>query len=364
MLRFRCVTTALLVVGCVANAVNASGQTPDAGKWRVSLVGGLSVFDLPDSGDRALPPPGPPLTTSSPTNPSRQVPTWFLNDGASLLNGTNREFGVAARLVPLDNALSRLGLTGENAPVAGLRLERTVTTRWSIEAGVELHSGSFDLDSQLIEAANATATSFEAAFTGLLTTGPFTNATVSASAVTSGRSSREIAATGAVRFVVKRGAVAPYLVGGGGIISRIGSLPTVTLTGDYAFTFVTNQGSAAFEESDTLVLRFDQGTRLIGIAGAGVSARLSERLDLMIDGRAYIGAPRLALVLDSDPVVTTLTPGRFIESFTTPAVQFSNNPSTGRNSTLSGAPLEGFRVFSASGVQIRYVVTAGVAFRF
>jgi hypothetical protein len=358
------VTTALLAVVCATSAASASGQTPDTGKWRVSLVGGLSVFDLPASGDRALPPPGPPLTTSSPTNPSRQVPTWFLNDGASLLNGTNQEFGVAARLVPLDNALSRLGLTGENAPVVGLRLERVVTTRWSIEAGIELHSGSFDLDTRLIEAANVAATSFDAAFTGLLTTGPFANATVNASAITSGRSSREIAATGAVRFIVTRGAIAPYLVGGGGIISRIGSLPGITMTGDYAFDFVTNQGSATFEESDTLVLRFEQGTRLIGIAGAGVSAKLSERLDLMIEGRAYIGAPRLALVLDSDPVVTTLTPARFIESFTTPAVQFSNNPSTGRNSTLSGAPLEGFQAFSASGVQIRYVITAGVAFRF
>ena len=83
-----------------------------------------------------------------------------------------------------------------------------------------------------------------------------------------------------------------------------------------------------------------------------------------IDGRVYVSRETLSLRVDSAPTVTTGTPAGFIESFTTPAVQFSNNTSTGRASSLSGTPLNGFKAFTTSGVQLRYAVTAGIFFRF
>ena len=52
-------------------------------------------------------------------------------------------------------------------------------------------------------------------------------------------------------------------------------------------------------------------------------------------------------------------PAGFVESFTNPAIQFSNDPSTGRRSTLSAPALQGFEVFSG-GIQTRTLVTVGV----
>lgn len=353
----------LLTTVLVLAPMPADAQTAPR-RWQVDVFGGISLFELPTSGEAALPPAGPTLPTSGPTNPSRRVPTWFLGDGASLLNGTNAEFGVASRLVPLDAALGAIGLSGSDAPVFGARARRVLTRRWSFEVGAEIHTGAVELDSHLLDTIEQARASFGPAFTGLFTSGPFTGIAVNATAEVTGASSRELALTAAIRFALAQGHFAPYVTLGGGLIHRLGELPQATLAGTYQFRVSTAQGQALFSESDTLTVRYNQSANLVGIAGAGFQQRLTDRLSLAIDGRAYVGRQTLTLRLDSAPVVTTQTPGAFIESFTTPAVQFSNNTATGRASTLSGLPLNGFKAFSTNGLQIRYQVTAGVSLRF
>ena len=44
--------------------------------------------------------------------------------------------------------------------------------------------------------------------------------------------------------------------------------------------------------------------------------------------------------------------------------RYSNDPATGRQSTLSGGPLDGFVAFEGTGVQTRVLVTVGVFVRF
>ncbi|MDA1306533.1 MAG: hypothetical protein O2917_04655, partial [Acidobacteria bacterium] len=344
----RCVAPVVLALCALTLPAWATAQTADR-RWQVELVGGVAVFNMPTSGDAALPAAGPALPTSGPTNPSRRVPTWFLSDGASLLNGTNAEFGVASRLVPLDAALGTLGLTGSNAPAFGLRVRRQMTSRVSLELGAELHAGSVRMSDELLDAVEQSRASFEAAFQGLFSSGPFADVDVAATSTMAGQSSRELLMSGVVRIALLDGTFSPYLTVGGGIIHRVGDLPRIDLAGAYQFTVATSQGQAAFAESDTLTLRYTQGINPVGIAGAGFEQRLTERVGLTLDGRVYLGRHTLSLRLDSAPQITTQSPGAFIESFTTPAVQFSSNPSTGRDSTLSGTPLNGFEAFSTSG---------------
>jgi hypothetical protein len=354
------VTLAALVFGLMADGAAAQTTTKQP-RWQVEVVGGGALFELPTSGEAALPPLGPSLTTSSPANPSRAVPTWFLADGASLVNGADREFGIAAQLPPIDSALGALGLTGSNAPVAGLRVRRYLSSRFALEGSAEIHLGASDIDPALLEAADVARAGFVAAFTGLFSTGPFSTVSVNATTTTSSASARELALSGAVRFHLTRGRTSPYLTAGVAVVSGIGARPSLRLQGDYRFTFLNE---STFAESDTLTVRFDQSTGFAGVAGAGVASSLGERWVLSVDGRVYVGAPTLSMRLDSSPSVTTATPAGVVESFTTPAVQFSNSSSTGRASTLSGTPLNGFKAFSTSGVQLRYVVTVGLAIRF
>ncbi len=345
-------------------ATAADAQTSDR-RWQVEWLGGLSIFELPTSGEAALPAAGPALPTSGPTNPSRRIPTWFLNDGASLLNGANDEFGVVSRVVPLDDALGRLGLSGTNAPVMGVRLRRDLTARWSIDLSTEVWTGATEIDPALLDAVEASRASFESAFAGLFATGPFGATAVSTDVSINERTSRELAVVGSVRYHLLTGSWSPYLTVGGGVLTRIGSLPSIALNGSYQFQVqAANVPAVPFSESDTVTLRFEQAAGPVGVAGLGMRQQLSPRMGFAIDGRVYVSRETLSLRVDSAPTVTTGTPAGFIESFTTPAVQFSNNTSTGRASSLSGAPLNGFKAFTTSGVQLRYAVTAGVFFRF
>lgn len=190
-MRTRVVTPFVVALCALILPAPASAQSTDR-RWQVELVGGVAVFQMPTSGDAALPPAGPSLPTNGPTTPSRRVPTWFLGDGASLLNGTNAEFGVASRLVPLDAALGTLGLTGTNAPAMGVRVRRQMTSRLSLELGAELHAGSVRMSDELLDAAEGSRASFEAAFAGLFTSGPFQNVDVTATSTMTGQSSHEL----------------------------------------------------------------------------------------------------------------------------------------------------------------------------
>jgi hypothetical protein len=76
-----------------------------------------------------------------------------------------------------------------------------------------------------------------------------------------------------------------------------------------------------------------------------------------------VGPDTTRIRLDATPTVTRGTPAGFIESFTNPAIQFSNDPSIGRVSSLSGAPLQGVEVFKG-GVIARTIIGVAIARRF
>ena len=76
-----------------------------------------------------------------------------------------------------------------------------------------------------------------------------------------------------------------------------------------------------------------------------------------------MGPDTTRLLVDATPSTTRSGPSGFVESFTNPGVQFSNDPSTGRRSTLSAPALQGFAVFSG-GFQARTLLTVGIVRRF
>ena len=369
-MRWTLLVTTALILGLAAMPAAAQSAT-SARRWQVEAVGGLSLFDLPTDGTATLPPAGAPLTTSGPTNPTRRVSTWFLGDGALLLNGVAAEFGVASRIAPLDTALATLSLSGKNAPAFGLRVRRILSDRLTLEFSADMMPGSRELSPQLIDAVEAARASFVSAFTDLLTTGPFTNPVVTATAAVSNGSSRDVATTLAAQWMFKAGAFEPYVALGGGLVHNVGDLPAVTLTGGYHFNIQPAPQPGAppsvpvpINETDVLRLRYDQGTALVGLAGVGLRRALNERFGFSVDARLLLGQQTLTLRLDSTPTVTSGTPAGFVESFTTPAIQFSNSGTTGRQSSLSGEPLNGFKAFSTDGLQTRYIVSAGIFVKF
>jgi hypothetical protein len=352
----------VVFAGCLAGAPAAWAQSSaNERRWEVEGYGGFMLPTRSGEGAASLPPPGPPIATSSPVFPSRRVPSWFFGDGASLLNLVNEQFDVPAAIQPLDAALGGSGLSRGNSVAGGVRVRRAVTARFAAELSVDVFPTAAEPTEELLSAVAASGDSFVAAFEGLLASGPFTSVDVQAS-TSSGGSAREIAVTGALIYPLGPAAgFSPYLTFGGGVITGAGGGAALTLEGRYRFRIL---GEVPIDETDRVTIRQESRTALTGVVGAGLRRDVTDRWGVRVDGRVLIGPRTTRVVIDTDPAVAQGAPADFVESFTTPSIQFSNNPSTGRDSTLGGPPLQGFEAFAADGLQARILITAGVFVRF
>jgi len=358
-----CLCGALAVVAAepawAQQPASPPGSSGDQPAWTLEGHGGFMTTGSIASGTAKVPAPGANILTSSPTAPSRQVSSWFFGDGTSLLNGASAVLGVTSRVTPLDAAFAALG-TGTGAG-GGLRITRRLTSRFDVEFSLDVLAGSSSSANALRSAGSATSASFKSTFTDLLASGPIDGATVDSSSTASGGAGRDLVATGAIRW--RLGSVAgwrTYATFGGGVVTRTGSLASVAVQGHYQFSVLSQ---VPIDETDSVVVRYASNAAPVGVAGAGVSRSISSAWSVNVDARVFIGGSDANLLLDASPSRVTGTPAGFIESGTSPALQFSNNASTGRQSTLSGPAISAFSAFSG-GTALRVLVTFGIARRF
>lgn len=341
---------------CTA-AGSAAAQTRG---WDVEGYGGMVAARTAGEGTRTLPVAGPPIVTSNPIFPSRAIPSWFFGDGATLLNGLNAEFGKPGRITPLEVAFAPL----DSAHVAsvGVRVRRRLSERLSAEIGVEAFTRPEDKSSGLDAIVEASRGSFRTAFTDLLSSGPFSAVVVDATGTTAAEvRRRETAATFALSARLPPwGSYVPYLTFGGGVLTGSGSLPSASLQGRSRFSILNE---IAIDETDRVSIRYTRRASFVAVLGGGLQHDVSDRWGFRADARMLLGPDSTRVVIDATPSSARTGPSGFIESFTNPAVQFSNDPNTGRRSTLSAPPLQGFEVFSG-GLQTRTVVTVGIFRRF
>ena len=326
------------------------------GAWEIEPYGGLSA-PFATAGSVTLPAPGAPIVTSNPTFPTRAVPSWFFADGAALLNGVNQEFNLPSRVVPLDGAFRMLDQGAAGA--AGIRVRRRLTSRYWAEVDLGTSTGR-QAGAQLAPAVETTRASFVSAFSDLLSSGPFTNGLIMSAAGASRGHLQDVHATFAINARLRswRG-FDPDVTFGGGLLTSAGALPSATLDGHCRFSIL---GQVPIEESDHLTMRYTRGASVAGVGGVGLTRGFNRRWALRVDARWLLGPDPTRIVVDAAPTFVRGTPAGFIESFTNPSVQFSNDPSTGRVSSLS-APLQGTRVFSG-GLRVHTLVTVGIVRRF
>jgi hypothetical protein len=346
----------------LSSAPARAQQAPHKALWEVEGYGGFAFGRIPASGSTTFPDPGAPITSSNPTLPSRQTPSWFFGDGASMLNEVLGELALPNRLSSLDAAIAAPGFDAGGSGAFGFRLRRSITPRLSFEFSLDFLTGSPVLSHAFLSSVESSRASFEPALAALLSSGPFTGVTASAvSAVIQG-TAHDIAASGSLNVPFGHlGAFQPYLTVGGGVLSGQGRPPSVELVGIYQGTL---PGNIVIHERDQVVLSYSRGASAVVVMGAGLRRELSPRWGLRIDGRVLLGPNGTHALIDATPSVATSTPPGFTESGTYPSIQFSNNASTGRVSSLGPPGLQGFAVFSGTGVQLRTMVTFGIFARF
>jgi len=353
----------LIAIGSIwVMALAAPALAQAQGRWEIEGYGGVGLPQALSGGTMTLPLPGPSLTTSSPIFPTHQVPSWLFGDGAKLLNDVNAAFGVSGRIVPLDPILGRDGIPTSAVGAFGARLRRRLTSHASLEVSLDALRGSQDFSDEVKRAIEATRSSFSDAFVSLFRSGPFTILPVlTVSGTGPPQSVRDVGVTGALQYAWAPDArFKPYVTVGGGVVTSSGGSPFVEISEGYNVRILDQ---VPITEFDSVTLRLDHRSAFTAVVGGGVRKALSGRWGLSFDARAWIGGNTTDLLIDADPEVRRGTPAGFIESFTTPSIQFSNDPSTGRTSTLSGDGLQGFKTFSG-GVQTRVLLTVGVYRRF
>lgn len=339
-----------------AGAFSAAAQER---RWELEAYGGAVAARTATDGERTLPPAGAAIVTSNPLFPSREVPSWFFGDGAVLLNDVNEAFQGASRITALDPLFAGTG--AGRTGVAGVRLRRSGGGRTSMEIAVEYLGGAAVAAPDLEATVASARRTFAETFTDLLRSGPFTSVGVDATAEVTAGERRELAAT--VSFntdVGSAGPLTPYVTFGGGIVTGIGSLPSAQLSGRYRFSVL---GQVPIDESDRVSIAFERPLTFAGVAGAGLRRDLSDRWGMRFDVRILIGPDTTRVRVTAQPAAQRGTPGGFVESFTSPSIQFSNDPATGRRSSLSAPALDAVTVFDG-GIQARTVVTFGISRRF
>lgn len=355
-------TRAAMTLALLLGAAMPSAAQTSSPKFEVEVYGGLGRFLDAGAGTLSLPSAGAPITTSSPMAPSRRVPSWFFGDGATLLNDVASQLDLTTRMTPLDAVIAGIGRTAQNNTSMGARLRyRTAPKVWT-ELGVDVSSSTTSVPDSLMASVDTTRESFVATFSELLASGPFTNRSVTATATEGGGSWREVTASLAAN--IEFGSIAgvtPYATVGGGFVTRRGTQPSIALTGRYAAKIL---GSVPIDETDRVTVRGVARNAPAIIVGAGLARTIGTRLTFRVDARLVAANRTIGANIDAAPSVLTGTPADYIESFTNPSIQFSNNASTGRRSSLSGDALDHLDVARSTRLQTRGLVTVGFGFRF
>ena len=358
-------TAAALVLALALTPTPAAAQTASSTSGpRVEVEAYGAFGHLFDGGDTALslPAPGAPIGTSSPFFPSRKVSSWLFGDGSALLNDVNAQLGVSARVTPLDAAIATIGRGAETGIGCGGRIRLRTTEHVWMEAAVDVSRASNGLADSVAAAVETTRASFVQAMTGLFASGPFTGTSVTATTTLPETSYRDITISVAANVELTPVAgVTPYMTLGGGVVTRVGTTPQLTIEGHYRTRIL---GGSPIDETDRVTIRSTSATAPGLVVGGGFARTIADHVALRLDARLFAANRTVSTSLDATPSVATGTPADFIESFTSPSVQFSNNASTGRKSTLSGDAIDHLDVARSTRLQLRGLVTFGVAIRF
>jgi hypothetical protein len=348
-----------LVLALVVVLVHATAVAAQDRRWEIEGAAGVLAAQPASAGTTTLPPPGPSIVTSLPTFPSRSVPSWFFGDGASLLNGVLEEFQRSSRLAPLDPMFAPLP-TARPAAFA-LRVRRWINARTAFEISVDGFAGSPLNTGGLVDVVDKSSDTFLDAFHDLFDSGPFSHPTVVVGEGTGRGPHDETSVTAAFnRDVGRLGAWQPYLTLGGGVVVPQEFVFGATLSGRYTTAIL---GEVPIEETDAVSVNVTRSTVFTTVIGGGLRHDLSPKWAVRVDARMLLGPDPTRIRLDATPSVARGTPAGFIESFTNPAIQFSNDPATGRVSSLSGAPLSAVDVFKGGWIA-RTVLGVSIARRF
>jgi hypothetical protein len=361
----RLVEAALLLVAIATTASAQSAHNPSPTGFVFEVHFGSMPTALPSSGvSSPLPLPEGAFTTVD-GGPSRQVPSWFFGDGASLANQVAGQLGQSL-MVPLDPVLTSASMGRNRGADLGIRIGHTITRYVLFTVAYDRAGGHLALSPAASTAVVATNASFQPYWTALLTRPNTANVAAASVATINDNVGTEQLLT----FVAEIRPVSidgwrPYVAFGGGLALPSADMPTVVLSGQYQFTLVNpgvgNDG-AQLAQTDQVQVTYKTQVGIIKVFGGGVEKDLMAHLGFRIDLRAFLGANLIDTRLDSQNATLSATPGKtvVIRRAQNPELQIGSFPAA--QSSLSGQGVSHLVTFQGTGKLTS--VTAGFFVRF
>lgn len=360
------VATATLLLAFASSPVWAQGQPP-APKWELEVHVGQTVVVNPIDGSPQTQPPAPFFSTGT-GRVSRLVSSWYWGDGAILINEVAGLLRIpnAQQIVPLDNFMRLSTLQLKSGPSFGVRIGRAKSPHIRLEASVDWKGGNIELLEGIEDAVERTRASFAAVWQSLLATSAnFQNATVTSVATFDPGTAGQLVAIGSIDMrLYPDKDIVPYVSVGGGMLTTIGNMPTITLTGHYTTQLAS---TAPIDESDAAIARYTLDKHLVvTMVGLGWKHMLSDRWGVRADLREHLSGNRVRQVLEAAPSVVVAAPANagvaVIGTFET--IQLSNQNSTTVPTTLSGPTIRNFTMFRGTGMESRFSMSVGFFLRF
>ena len=287
--------------------------------------------------------------------------SWYFGDGAVLLNQVNTALGATAKITALDPVLNGSAVQRRNEGSFGFRISRHINPRYTAEFRLDYGRGRLEMNDTFLAGIEASSASFMSAFNARIADLVPATSTVTIH----DREGHQTFTIGALGINLKTdGKIIPYATIGGGLVSNTGGTPSATLTGNFQIPMGPNR-VIFYNETDTVNLRYSIEHRtFVGVLGGGIKYAVTPRWGIRLDVRASLSKNSGSNLLDANPNVATLAPAIVAMSPTNPTIVWSNNPSTGVQSSLSGPPINGFQTFAGSGTQVQISIAPGFFWRF
>jgi len=339
--------------------------------WEIEAHGGVLMSTSPDRGTSSLPPAGPDIPLNGPlsTSITRQVPSWYFGDGAAILN---QILGPRSpvRMAPLDPLLTSRVVDRQSGGSAGVRADLGLTPRFGVEFAFDAARGSFALSSTSKTLVAASEATFSPVWNTLLSFPTGNNQTVTSDATLDDKRGHQLITTGSLLVnLLTKSAVTPYVTVGAGYIAAGNDAPSVTLAGNYSFTFPPAVVSppipqAHINQTDTVKVQVIAKNTMTAVFGGGVKYALGDRWGVRADLRDYVNRDVVRTVVSTTPASVLAAPSgtlTFAFTQTAPLIVFSTSPLT--ISTLSTS-LNDVQTFKGRGIVNQVNATAGIYWKF
>src|SRR5262245_8132801 len=189
--------------------------------WEIDVHAGFLAVTNPVGGRSEVPPAGADLPINSPLSTAftRRVPSWYFGDGAAVLNQILGARSLT-RMVPLDPMLQSRMVERQSGSSVGIRVDRSLTPRFSVEFALDRSQGQLTLRSTAKDLVATSRAGFQTTWNTLLNAPSGGSQVVSTDATLDDKRGRQVVTSGALLINLSSSAtVKPYVAVGAGYIA-------------------------------------------------------------------------------------------------------------------------------------------------